>query len=359
MAFGETDSILTLLIYFPCVFFLREGVIHWGKLVKLVYAVVLVLAGLHIILYIGQSINPSFCDMFFDTLHKLSFNTSDKPLIMMGHGYVRIIYPTSIFLLMGIYFYLRRFDIMKIKDYIGFGVVIFSALCTATRSIWFGMVAGGLVFFACILFTKRDKSTLIKISKIVAFSLIIIVVADFTVFHGLLSVRIRNSFITGQSPSTTQIEENSVAGKDKAGTIISNNLKSKQTATLLTKWKESPLIGFGYGSYVEDDTRSGPTPFSYEMFLPAMLMKLGVIGLATWACFALFMLMYAVKMLIMDKVELFAWLALAISLGTAIQTNPMLLNFCGMSIFVFLLLAEGRILIKNDNDKLTLEEQKL
>ena len=82
--------------------------------------------------------------------------------------------------------------------------------------------------------------------------------------------------------------------------------------------------------------RSEEAPFSYEMQLPALLMKIGIAGLLIWICFFVIQFIEMIYNRKREWIHVFAWLFLLTSLVICVQTNPLLISFTGMSILLFL-----------------------
>lgn len=110
----------------------------------------------------------------------------------------------------------------------------------------------------------------------------------------------------------------------------------EQVGPLLDAWARAPWFGNGFGAQAAL-IRSEEAPFSYELTVLALLMKVGVVGLA-------------VLLLLTGGCWLAAWLAArprqrrdcaglaaVVSFLLAASTNPFLLNFVGMSLLCFLL----------------------
>ena len=99
------------------------------------------------------------------------------------------------------------------------------------------------------------------------------------------------------------------------------------------------MLGYGYGAYSEEVIRNEQYPFMYEYMLPAMLMKLGIVGMMGWAVFLAAMVYYAwKKMGRHDAPAVVFWLADAGGVALAVQTNPFLFTFAGISIILWLCL---------------------
>ena len=124
--------------------------------------------------------------------------------------------------------------------------------------------------------------------------------------------------------------------KDREGSVISNDIKIKQSKALIKKWFESPIIGFGYGSYIKNFIRSADNPFSYEMTFFALLMKTGVVGILVWLFVIVALIVTKFKNSKNNREDFFAWLFLSVSFGILVQTNPLLFNSVGMSLLLLI-----------------------
>ena len=70
------------------------------------------------------------------------------------------------------------------------------------------------------------------------------------------------------------------------------------------------------------------------------MMKLGIVGVLMWLIFICGATISAVLTFKKEKKEnLFCWLAIALSYAMAVQTNPFLFTFAGISMLLYLLIA--------------------
>ena len=80
-------------------------------------------------------------------------------------------------------------------------------------------------------------------------------------------------------------------------------------------------MGFGYGAYAQDCIRNEQYPFMYESTLPALAMKIGIVGLVLWMTFILGVTVWAWFGLGKPCfTDFFWWLGLAFSYALAVQT---------------------------------------
>ena len=91
-----------------------------------------------------------------------------------------------------------------------------------------------------------------------------------------------------------------------------------------------------YKRQVEGYLRSEVAPFSYEMQLFSLLMKIGILGLIIWIGFFALQFIVMIKKKSHNLVHIFAWLFLLMALVVCVQTNPLLISFTGMSVILFL-----------------------
>ena len=82
--------------------------------------------------------------------------------------------------------------------------------------------------------------------------------------------------------------------------------------------------------------RTKKTALRYEMQFFALLMKIGVLGLAIWVVFYLVQFICLLKTKNHQWIHVFAWFFLLLSMVICVQTNPLLISFTGMSVLVFI-----------------------
>lgn len=304
MAIKEVLSFSTLLLYFPLTILISSQKINWPKYKIVVKYCLFVLASTHIVLYISE---------------KITLGNSQRPLVMMPYFCVRIIYPCSIFFILMFYFVIESsFSRKNILYYI----IALTALYTPlTKSLWLGVGCGMIFFLVYYVLTFRRKSSLIAFKKIIM------------VLAVPLNQPMSSAAVMNLDKTISKSEE------ELYGTQRANYTRIEQTKELLTKWKKRPLIGFGYGSYIPDYLRSAKsTPYSYEMFFPALLMKIGILRILGWAIFIFYLFKYSISKLGLKNKNTFSILYIIVALGIATQFNPYLFNSSGMSIVLFCLI---------------------
>lgn len=342
------DCLCMLLICFPVCFLIRRGELHFARLEKILYWLCAVFSLYHTTLYVGENMHGGFIQAYFNLLKSIFGPQTTLPDVILGHGgYPRVMFITSIYIIVGMYLIFKRLPRLRVYDYIVLGVHVAAFLTTMTKSIWYGVIVGLGIFSALYIIKYLRRKNIKEVLRYVGLVLGIIALVfalNATVFDNMVVVRFQNSFTIVVPPSsngsTTDIEQ-----MDRQGAAISNSIKIEQTEKLLSKWEEHPLFGWGYGAYIEDYIRSTASPFSYEMQFPALLMKTGIVGVGLLLLFLLAMMinLRKAKKNGGDTTASYAWIFLLVSFAVCVQTNPLLLNYNGMSLIVLLVAACANI----------------
>lgn len=343
------DSVAIFSLFFAVSYLIKENQIDIRKLISYLKILIFLFAVYHLILYFGQEMQPGFIENIFKSFNELVGGNGLVPRIVLGHGgYTRVMFNTSIYLLIGFFIFFYEFNKNKWYDYVMFTVELLAMITTVTKSIWFGAgIAFALACAACFVYSlKKDRRMAVKTVLLVALTGLTIVVSDKLIFNDIVYIRMSNAFVTTVDEDETEESEDSDKGErrkkkaakklDEEGAAESNSIKIEQMGKLLGKWKGSPIIGYGYGSYVEGYLRSKVAPFSYEMQLFSLLMKIGVLGLVIWAGFFVLQFIVMIKKKPRNWLHIFAWLFLLTALVICVQTNPLLISFTGMSVILFL-----------------------
>lgn len=347
------DSAAIFSLYFPVSFFIRKNEFDMGKLLNYLKYIVFGLSLIHIGFYFAQEADADFIYNFFDGINKLLGGNSIAPSITLGHGgYTRIIFTTSIYMIVGLYIFFEQLEKNTWLDYVVVSADVLAVMTTVTKSIWFGICAGFIVLLvlAIAFNVKNNLKYLKKMGVFCLLAIMIIFISDTTVFDHIITIRMENAFAVGDSKDTTSSssknkkntkkykteKEKYMAELDKEGAEESNNIKLEQMKKLTEKWLKSPLFGWGYGSYVEGYLRSETSPFSYEMQLFALLMKIGIVGIGIWFLFFCAQAVLQIKYGKHRRNRFAAWVFLAVAMAVCVQTNPLLICFTGMSVILLI-----------------------
>ncbi len=377
---NEFDPILVLLLHFPCALLLRTGRMDLRAAVKWFIPLAALLALWHSVMYLGETAEPGFYMGYYDLIDKISFGTAVRTEVITGVGITRIIQVTSVLMIPGMLLLLEyATEKKRLWPYLLLAPMLFGVLVTYTKSIWFGILAGIAVAALGFVLCARDTA-----AKKRAGAFLLVMTALFFLFNnGILhnTIITRTLNITDSAtvekldsqiadlqaqmdklqadatkptdPSaptepeekpdldklTEQLENLKNQREDAANTALSQALRDEQDAALLGKWAESPWIGFGYGAYVEDCIRNVQFPFMYESLIPALLLKLGLVGLLGWGAFVAAMVYFACKAMWKKPLKFWTWIGIGLAYGMAVQTNPFLFTFPGFSIMLYLSLS--------------------
>ncbi len=380
-AVKDFSTILVLVLYFPCCFLMRTGRFQLASLKKWLLPLFLLLALWHTVMYIGEVLVPGFYEGYYDFIDIISFGTAVRTDVIFGFGITRIIQVTSIILIPAMFLVLETF--CKGRRWVGIpalALVLFAVLITYTKSIWYGVLAGLLVAGAGIMVFGKGIGTRKQLLSFALALVLLFCVFNFGFLDNTVITRSLNSARpsslsdidqqiaqlqeqlnnlpendptestdssgNGTSPSQpnkaskedlqAQLNKLSSQRQDVAGTAEANSLRAKQKSVLLEKWSESKYLGFGYGAYAEDCIRNESFPYMYESLIPALLMKLGLVGMLGWGIFVLALVVFAIKAMWKKPVAFWCWIGTALAFAMAVQTNPFLFTFAGFSLMLYL-----------------------
>lgn len=347
MAYSEVfDSAAIFSLYFPLSYLIKQKEYSIDTILNILKYLIFLFAIMHIVFYFGQEFNSVFIQSIFDGISDLFGGNSQAPLVVLGHGgYTRVMFTTSIYLIVGIYIYLKQIEYNTWYNIVIFVVEILAIITTVTKSLWFGILIAILIYLLMgIIGNRKNKKYLKHIILSVVLAGIVIILSNIFVFNNIVTIRMENAFVTetqiiDEEAVEAEDEEARVQTLDKAGAAESNQIKLEQAKRLTQKWLQAPVFGWGYGSYIEDYLRSEEAPFSYEMQFFALLMKIGIAGMAVWAALIIVLVKRMVqKNIKQDFNKMSSWLFLLLAMMICVQTNPLLISFTGMSVVLLIVL---------------------
>lgn len=169
----------------------------------------------------------------------------------------RVWFVTSIFFPLSTYLFvlkIKDMNLLTIIAYLAFFAL--SVISSGSRSIFFAsttMLLMGIIYKS---FYGKNR---------ILFSVSLVLTLMF--FLGI--------FITSFSDplSSSRLISNESNSLD-----VSNLVRDEQSQILLQEFLSSPLIGHGFGYSIVEYTRSEESPFAYELFIQAYIMKTGIFG---------------------------------------------------------------------------------
>lgn len=348
-AISEAGMLITFVVYFPMAILIRLKELDFNKIIKVFYWSTFVLAVIHCIFWSCEALKRGSVETIFNFIGRIPFVRTGEYIV--GWGIVRFTISNSILLASGLLLHFREKNPLNVWSIIRIVVFVYAILGTYLKSLWFGVIAGiGVVaLYALYLLIskkrKENKKLILNILTVGVSILLATVILSMTAFQGSTLNRFVNSFIN--TGGVTNFENNidpedaqSAFDKeqDKIGAIYSNNIKIEQMHRLYDQWKQSPIIGYGYGSSVPGYYRSETQLFLYEMTIFALLMKIGVVGIVSWALLAVGALVIVIKNNKKKLLNIVLWMAIAGAFLVAIQTNPLLFSANAINLIIFLVL---------------------
>lgn len=328
-ALYSVKYLILMVIYFPVVYLIRQDKIEWTYYRKIALIGVTLIIGLHIFLYIGESIqkeiDPSvrFAERLFAVWRKVVNGQCYFSPVLMPKYSVRIIYTFGYILFLGFYFVLNSKKLIFLIIYSS--VTMLALLTTGTRTIVIAPFIGLVAFF---LFRNLilKKPLLHKRSLgYLMFLIAIMLLFDSTFFGGRTTLRLLNSYKvssevidTGKMFHITYENTDYTIDKEIAGTINSNTSRVLQIKSIIESFKIRPLFGYGYGSMgVTDISKVG----YYDMQGATLLMRGGLVGVSMWMAYIIYLCLYMMKQGRMGNNYCFSFIYIIVSVFLSAQLN--------------------------------------
>lgn len=309
----------------------RDGI--WVKIKTAVFYLLLVLVSLHILVYSISFLSPQLLEVTEGFL-RLLWEPQDATvelfvfLTRLDNGVLRVYFGSSFLLFLGLYFAVERHS-SPIRNCAIFRIflalsVVFALWVTNTRSLLLSVV----VFAFCLPLFKRA----IKRIQANFLSVALLIVAPFFL-----------SFMLIPSFDPQLLAHFGIAREG------SDDLRADQFWPLFDAFLSSPLLGQGFGASAAL-IRSEEAPFSYELSILALFMKIGIVGLL----FAVSILANSLNFLMPKKGNTFPkaiapLYALYFSYIFSCFFNPYMFGFFG-TFFLLFILYESSFLIEASKD---------
>ncbi len=273
---GDSNAWLYPLIFIP---FYQWAVRYKWKpefIVTLVISLTTVLAlitdiAFLIMLYLPRSV--VMVHNFFNQVGNALGN--DMYVGLMPDGFLRVMWINSLFLLPSLAFIFFLFMKLHKKEtvfkkvllFVTFFVNILALFATYSRGLWLGFIAFLLIGFILV---KNKRTIVILLASI--FLVFVFFVGNINLFN-ILMRRLASSFSISD---------------------VGNAIKVAEIKALLNSITESPLLGHGFGYVSPYFVRGLRNPYSYEVFIFDITMKIGLVG----DFLIIFMFCYITKSLI-------------------------------------------------------------
>ena len=343
LAIQEAGILLMMVVYFPLAILIRMKEIHFASIKNVFLWTTFFLACWYCVIWCAELANQGTYEAFFGFLKRIAIFKVGS--VYQGWSVFRIVLGNSVLLLPGLVLTVVRKKKMTPLGCVMTAVYTFAILSTFLKSLWIGLAFSMLVLFIYSLRVYR-KQRLNSIIWGIAVICITVIVSNFTIFRGAVFSRALNSFTNhyfGQSAtlpdeSGKKDSSESAFGKMVKDSSDSNTEKLIQIKKLVSQWKQKPLSGYGYGSYIHSYQRSKTAIYAYEMTSFALLMKVGVLGIIFWFLFFFFFSRHVFRVTGNDRFHFAAWLAILIGFLISIQTNPLLITANALAMLTYLML---------------------
>ena len=299
------------------------------RMQRAVVGACLVLAVAQIAIWVAGSLLPQLQVLAFIFLGR-AFAGAEAFLYVgpMPDGFFRVFWISSFWHPVA-YFWLPTAIPRPLPRLVARGLIVMAIFVAYSRGIWLGMAAGMLV--AAVASVARGEWARALTRRAVTLAVAGAALVPVLAATGQLDRAVDR--LTSTAPRQVRQGDERV----------------QQIAPLVRVWERSPLFGVGYGGYARDYVRMPETPYSYENTTYALLAKLGAVGMGAmlagfgyWAARA-----WRARRAAPADAPAFLGAFVATLLGST--TNPMLLNFVGMSIMATLLLQASRIAVLSES----------
>jgi hypothetical protein len=337
-AFSEANDIYLLLMYFPVSILIRKKVINWERIRSLFLWGAGILALWHIVIFVLDNLMPGSYAAYFQLISTLSMNTAVNDNLV-SQGYVRIIHPSSLYLVAALAVVLFKTD-KKWYHYILAALFALGLVTTYTRAFWIGALIIMFCALIPVLKGRRSKSEYSRRAICVAGLAVLVVAVNLWIIPPLTKnypvdalTETQKQQVIKQTDLLNRLET-TVNSED-----VGNISRVDQIKRFIKEIVKNPVYGKGYGASVQG-YQVGAESFMYDVTGLALLFKLGWLGIIPWMGLLAFAIIMAAKA--MKKTKNHTWFlgCLALMLGylTSIQTNNFLFSPIGMSIILYVLL---------------------
>ena len=302
---------------------------HWGSagvpiyrgITRVAFLTTIFSAAAHVIVFVFLVNLPDESYPYLAAMNRF-FDAKESGSLYIGpmpDGSTRVFWISSLFVVYGLYCAVRNLVRLKslIISILLAALFVFTIYITQTRSLVVGLPIGTILgVFVQRLLARRRASTLW--SAVLATAILVSV--TFFLAAG----------------ATTDIP--GLLGLNRGESDDGRNI---QIGPLLEAWSDYPILGRGFGSHASL-TRSNEAPFSYEMSILAIYMKVGIVGAILSSLYFMYLIVSFIPksdVLASRSKEIGALFGAVFIFCFAFNTNPYLSNSVGVAI-VFLCCIE-------------------
>jgi hypothetical protein len=302
----------------------REDIDLYKKICEFVFILSIISAVMHLTIY---ALHIFFSDIIYEAPNIINniFDSKSTGGIFVGlmpDGCYRVFWISSIFMIYGLYrSIVKVFDTINIHSIVLLLIFLMAFFVTQTRSFLLAIPIALIFSFAMQYFVRKrlfSLNTLLIIFIVclimVTFFLIIFALPDYIKFLGL--------------------------SRDS-----SDSIRYEQIPSLLDSWFKNIFIGRGFGAEASLIS-SSIAPFSYEMSILALYMKVGILGIFFISLYFFYVMKSLIPSpdLIVNKKKDFTLLFSLIFCSIFIfNTNPYFFNSVGIGFTLLCCIETARI----------------
>jgi hypothetical protein len=284
------------------------------SLQRLVVILSAVLAAVQVAIWVAGTLSGPIQGPIVFALHSLY--KQSIYVGMMPDGFFRVFWISSLWCLLAIFWVPVAFAESRWKRPLQL-LLVLCVFVTYSRGIWLGLAVAALAVHTFEMLDRNRISVLFR-QLFAGFAILVMAGAGLALFGEL--DRVTDRFGSTASQHDVSITERVV-----------------QTQFLRQVWHENILIGGGYGAYSRHYIRDVEAPYSYENIPYALLAKLGIVGVTLMGGFLAYLALSAFLARARAGEQARSFVGGLISFLLATLTNPMLINFVGLSILACLM----------------------
>lgn len=323
------------LLFAPAIYSVIENKGCWKKTSSFIFKTALLLALFHIFVGLFDLVFPESTSQLVDVIKSVlePLRSEEETSVFIGYvgNYLRVFWGSSIYLLVGFYLAIKN---LSVHGWVKSGVALLSIAIAIFLTFTRGIILSLPLFLIMVFIFNK---LLERSSNVFLFYFY------FSIFLILITVPV------------ILLSDPSVLAWMGIGRDVSDDIRSEQMFSLLGTFERHFILGAGFGASA-DEIRSESAPWSYEMSILALCMKIGLIGIFFLVTVFLTFCLTKKDCHLDDRMRadfsrLAALTAVVVFCG---NTNPYLFSMLGVGLFLFIYFEFRSLKPTLEIDKLTL-----
>jgi hypothetical protein len=302
----------------------KEDIFIYKKICKFVFILSIISAVLHLIIYGALTFSSDIVYKVQNTFNNFFDSNSGGGIFigLMPDGSPRVFWISSIFMIYGLYRSLGKiFDEINVHSIILLLIFLMAFLVTQTRAFLLAIPIAAVFYFFTNFFVRKRLFSLNIL--LIIFTICLVMITFF--------------LIISSSPDTITFLGLSRENSDSARYL--------QISSLLDAWSQKIFFGRGFGSEITF-IRSEFAPFSYEMSILSLYIKVGILGILFMSLYFFYVmksLLPSLDMIVSKRKEYIFLFSLIFSSIFIFNTNPYLSNSVGVGFVLLCCMEVARI----------------